>query len=106
MNMGRKVGRYSVRQRTMVCRDALLLNARLNLRIGCSLDALVKFLEKYLEEGYTFKSPTCQNSRLDNVKIPLVRLPEKPKSYPTEEYDETIEELVEWVGMAGLHAQR
>ncbi|KAK1235148.1 3-hydroxy-3-methylglutaryl coenzyme A synthase [Marasmius sp. AFHP31] len=64
------------------------------------------FLEGNLEEGYIIKTTTPQTSHLENVKIPHVQLSEKPKSHALEEYHELIEELLEWIGMVGLHAQR
>ncbi|KAJ8095342.1 hypothetical protein PM082_010565 [Marasmius tenuissimus] len=69
-------------------------------------DVLLKFFERNLEEGYTIKATTSRTSRLENVKIPHVRLSEKPKTHASEEYHESVEELLEWIGMAGLHAQR
>ncbi|KAL0580483.1 hypothetical protein V5O48_001553 [Marasmius crinis-equi] len=57
--------------------------------------------------GSTIKDTNCETFHLDNVKIPVVQLSERPKDTESlEDHEESLEELIEWIGMAGLHAQR
>ncbi|KAJ3827524.1 ribonuclease P 40kDa subunit-domain-containing protein, partial [Lentinula raphanica] len=54
------------------------------------------------------KPVRCQKNVLKEVHIPIVRLTTRPqrKTYEEGDWWETMEELFEWVGMAGLGATR
>ncbi|KAJ3754798.1 ribonuclease P 40kDa subunit-domain-containing protein, partial [Lentinula raphanica] len=57
---------------------------------------------------FEVKPVRCQKNVLKEVHIPIVRLTTRPQRKTDEEGDwwETMEELFEWVGMAGLGATR
>ncbi|KAK0501522.1 ribonuclease P 40kDa subunit-domain-containing protein [Armillaria luteobubalina] len=56
----------------------------------------------------TVRSVECQKTSMDNVRIPIVDISPRPDGSQDDidDWNETLHGLFEWVGMAGLGAQR
>ncbi|KAF9266987.1 hypothetical protein L218DRAFT_921838 [Marasmius fiardii PR-910] len=81
-------------------------------------EILSRFVAEHLEESEAeIRDISYEFVRRENVKIPIFQIPERPKPSreldgqskvedSTEDYEESIGQLLEWIGMAGLNSQR
>ncbi|KAG7093725.1 hypothetical protein E1B28_007377 [Marasmius oreades] len=91
-------------------------------RVLCSSAEEEKF-SKFIDEQFNeseviLKDINCETFHQENVKIPIVQIVERPKPQSLEldgqsrmedqmeDHEESIEQLLEWIGMAGLNSQR